>query len=431
MTKSPNVVFNGMYTLGFNNPSNHIKNKNKIVKRATDMYDYYSTEEKRAVSMFDYYTGKLTKDDEMNLIIENGKYATKKEIEIRKKKIVKYLENSNLWQGVISFDNDYINCNIDIHKLEKEMVTKVLPMFFKKCGFKDAKKMFYQLSLHTDTDNLHFHFSWMEKEPNYINAKGNLCYRQKGTLSENEINFLKNELAHTIEKEKIYTDKIITINNELDELKTFFDPNEKNYLLKNKEDLFLEARIYELGKRLDEIEKNNEGKIYYNTINDKEVKKIVRYIKYHLLNHREDFKCEYIKFKESLKDLNYYFSMYNNKNGINNETFDFSYTKSKEKRVMDMIGNFSVNTAKTKRITEEDYLKMIIHNSYKKGKLINRKQILNNYLFTKKSKQEKHNLVNSVEIKNAVKKLNQEMDKSADEFSDLFNYSDQKDMKYD
>jgi len=429
LTKIPNVIFNGMYTPALNNPSSH--NKTKTIKRATDMYDYFSNEEKKAVSMFDYYTGNLTKDEEMNLIVENGKYASKKEIESRKKKIVKYLENSNLWQGVISFNNDYINKNIDVHKLEKEMATKVLPMFFKKCGFKDSKKMFYQLSLHTDTDNLHFHLSWMEKEPNYVNSKGNLCYRKKGTLLDNEINFLKNEVAHTIEKEKIYTDKIITINNELDELKTFFNPNEKNYLLKNKEDLFLEARIYELGKRLDEIEKNNGGKIYYNTIKDKEVKKIVRYIKYHLLNHKEDFKCEYLKFKESLKDLNDYFSIYNGKNNIDSETFDFSYTKSKEKRVMDMIGNFSVNAAKTKRITEEDYLKMIIHNSYKKGKLLDRKQILNNYLSTNKNKVKKHNLVNSSEIKNAVKKLNYEMDKSADEFSNLFDYDDQKDMKYD
>ena len=133
-----------------------------------------------------------------------------------------------------------------------------------------------------------------------------------------------------------------------------------------------------------------------------------------MLNHREDFKCEYLKFKESLKDLNDYFSIYNDKNNIDSETFDFSYTKSKEKRVMDMIGNFSVNVAKTKRITEEDYLKMIIHNSYKKGKLLNRKQILNNYLSTSKNKVKKHNLVNSSEIKNAVKKLNYEMDKSAD-----------------
>ena len=35
--------------------------------------------------------------------------------------------------------------------MEQELATNILPKFFKKCGFKDTKKMFYQLSLHTDT----------------------------------------------------------------------------------------------------------------------------------------------------------------------------------------------------------------------------------------------------------------------------------------
>ena len=408
-----------MYTLAFNNSNNNM-NKNKIKKRASDMYDYFSDEEKRAVSMFDYYTGNLTKEDEMNLVIESGRYATPKEIEKRKKDIVAYLENSNLWQGVISFDNDFINKNISIRKLEKELATKIMPMFFRKCGFKDPKKMFYQFSLHTDTDNLHFHVSWMEKEPNYILSNGKIGYKRKGKISDEEINFLKNEVAHTIEKEKIYSDKIIEINNEMDELKKFFDPEEKNYLLKDKKDLFLEARIYELGKRLDEIGKNKEGKIYYNSINDKEVKKIVRYIKNHLFNHRDDFKEEYLKFKESLNNLNEYFIKYNYENNINSDNVDTSYTKYKEKRIIDLIGNFSVNVSKSKRISEEDYLKMIVHNSYKKNKLLDNKKNLYNYLSNNKK------LINSNEIKSEVKKLNYEMDKSADEFSDLFTY-DEKD----
>ena len=61
-----------------------------------------------------------------------------------------------------SSNNDYINENIEIHKLEQLMVKEVIPMFLKKCGYKDINKMSYQLSLHTDTDNLHFHFSFIE-----------------------------------------------------------------------------------------------------------------------------------------------------------------------------------------------------------------------------------------------------------------------------
>lgn len=84
MTKSPKVIFNSIYTLGFNNVDNKFCNKEKATKRVKDMYNYYANEEKRAMSMFDYYTGDLNKNESMNLMVENGKYATKEEIEKEK-----------------------------------------------------------------------------------------------------------------------------------------------------------------------------------------------------------------------------------------------------------------------------------------------------------------------------------------------------------
>ena len=33
------------------------------------------------MNLFDYYTGKINKKDTMNLVIENGSYTTKEEIE--------------------------------------------------------------------------------------------------------------------------------------------------------------------------------------------------------------------------------------------------------------------------------------------------------------------------------------------------------------
>ena len=250
MTNSPKVIFNSIFTLAINNPDSKYKNHEKSKKRVRDMYDYYTNEEKRAMSMYDYYTGKINKENTMNLVLESGKFASNLEVEKRKKQAVKYLENSNLWQGVLSFNNDYINENIDIHKLEQELATNILPKFFKKCGFKDPKKMFYQLSLHTDTDNLHFHFSFMEKQPNYIYSKNKVGYRRSGQLTQGEIDFLKAQVVHTIEKEKIYTPLLIETNKEIAELKKFFSPNEKNFLLRNKKDLILEEKILRLGQLL-------------------------------------------------------------------------------------------------------------------------------------------------------------------------------------
>ena len=131
-------------------------------------FDYFSNEKKRVMNLFDYYTGDLNKHERMNLVIEDGSYATKEEIELRKKRFVKYADKSNLWQGVISFNNDYLNENISLNDLEQELIKTVIPRLFKKMGFKDKKNMAYNLSIHTDTDNLHVHFSFIEKKPNYI-----------------------------------------------------------------------------------------------------------------------------------------------------------------------------------------------------------------------------------------------------------------------
>ena len=311
MTKSPKVIFNSIFTFALNNPDSKYRNHNKSIKRVTDMYDYYTNEEKRAMSMYDYYTGKLTKEKTMNLVIENGHFASESEVERRKKLSVKYLESSNLWQGVLSFNNDYINENIDIHKLEQELATNILPKFFKKCGFKDTKKMFYQLSLHTDTDNLHFHFSFMEKQPNYIYSKNKVGYRRSGELSQVEIDFLKNQVIHTIEKEKIYTPLLKETNKDMEELKKYFNPKEKNYLLRNKKDLLLEEKILKLGQLLYHERIGKDSKIKYGSIKNKEIINLTREIKSYIFsNSNSDFKLEYDNFKESLKNINTYLISY-------------------------------------------------------------------------------------------------------------------------
>ena len=93
---SPKVIYNSTFTLAKNNPDSKYHNHNKAIKRVVKMYDYYTNEEKRAITMYDYYTGELNKNKAMNLILENGKYASREEVERRKKKAVKYLENSKL-----------------------------------------------------------------------------------------------------------------------------------------------------------------------------------------------------------------------------------------------------------------------------------------------------------------------------------------------
>lgn len=427
MTKSPKVIFNSIFTLALNNPDSKYKNHSKSIKRVQKMYDYYTNEEKRAMSMYDYYTGKLTKEDTMNLIIEDGTFATEKEVEKRKKLAVKYLENSNLWQGVLSFNNDYINENIDIHKLEKELATNILPKFFKRCDFKDTNKMFYQLALHTDTDNLHFHFSFMEKEPNYIYHKNKIGYRRSGELSQNEIDFLKSQVVHTIEKEKIYTPLLKETNKEIEELKKYFSPKEKNYLLRDKKDLILEEKILRLGQLLYKERYDNDSKIKYGSIKDKEIINLTKDIKNYLFSKNNDnFKLEYNNFKESLNKINNYFYKINEDNNIKDIVVDTTLTDSKNKYIDNYIYNAIVNYAnynykkESKNVTkikENDIIQEIILKHYLDNKKQTRKDILKTYFTNTNSKQK---FRNKQEIENAIKSINDEMDEAQKEFSKLF-----------
>ena len=427
MTKSPKVIFNSIFTLALNNPDSKYKNHSKSIKRVQKMYDYYTNEEKRAMSMYDYYTGKLTKENTMNLIKEDGTFATEKEVEKRKKLAVKYLENSNLWQGVLSFNNDYINENIDIHKLEKELATNILPKFFKRCGFKDTNKMFYQLALHTDTDNLHFHFSFMEKEPNYIYHKNKIGYRRSGELSQNEIDFLKSQVVHTIEKEKIYTPLLKETNKEIEELKKYFSPKEKNYLLRDKKNLILEEKILRLGQLLYKERYDNDSKIKYGSIKDKEIINLTKDIKNYLFSKNNDnFKLEYNNFKESLNKINNYFYKINEDNNIKDIVVDTTLTDSKNKYIDNYIYNAIVNYAnynykkESKNVTkikENDIIQEIILKHYLDNKKQTRKDILKTYFTNTNSKQK---FRNKQEIENAIKSINDEMDEVQKEFSKLF-----------
>lgn len=427
MTKSPKVIFNSIFTLALNNPDSKYKNHSKSIKRVQKMYDYYTNEEKRAMSMYDYYTGKLTKENTMNLIKEDGTFATEKEVEKRKKLAVKYLENSNLWQGVLSFNNDYINENIDIHKLEKELATNILPKFFKRCGFKDTNKMFYQLALHTDTDNLHFHFSFMEKEPNYIYHKNKIGYRRSGELSQNEIDFLKSQVVHTIEKEKIYTPLLKETNKDIEELKKYFSPKERNYLLRDKKDLILEEKILRLGQLLYKERYDNDSKIKYGSIKYKEIINLTKDIKNYLFSKNNDnFKLEYNNFKESLNKINNYFYKINEDNNIKDTVVDTTLTDSKNKYIDNYIYNAIVNYAnynykkESKNITkikENDIIQEIILKHYLDNKKQTRKDILKTYFTNTNSKQK---FRNKQEIENAIKSINDEMDEAQKEFSKLF-----------
>ncbi len=425
---SPKVIFNCKFTHAFNRREENYTAKQieGLKKKIARKFDYFSNEDKRVMNLFDYYTGELNKNERMNLVIEDGSYATKEEIEKRKKRFVKYAENSNLWQCVISFNNDYLNENISLQDLEQELIKNVLPRFFKKMGFKDKKNMAYNLSFHTDTDNLHAHVSFIEKKPNYILFNNKLGYRRKGKLTQEEINFMKNEVVFAVERKKYLNPMITITNDEIDKLKKHFNPKEKNFILYDKKDILLEDDILTLGKLLYDERNNNSKRIKFNSIKDKEIKDLTKRIKKYLFCSKSDFYDDYKNFIESVNSINEYLYKVNEDNNISKINVDKTLTESKENYIDNYIYNaivnhavytFKTNSKKYKTLNPDDILKEIILKEYKKNKNQNKYTILSNYLTNTVPKLKYQN---KYKIINAVKSINAEMEEAQKEFSKLF-----------
>ena len=425
---SPKVIFNCKFTHAFNRREENYTAKQieGLKKKIARKFDYFSNEDKRVMNLFDYYTGELNKNERMNLVIEDGSYATKEEIEKRKKRFVKYAENSNLWQCVISFNNDYLNENISLQDLEQELIKNVLPRFFKKMGFKDKKNMAYNLSFHTDTDNLHAHVSFIEKKPNYILSNNKLGYRRKGKLTQEEINFMKNEVVFSVERKKYLNPMITITNDEIDKLKKHFNPKEKNCILYDKKDILLEDDILTLGKLLYDERNNNAKRIKFNSIKNKEIKDLTKQIKKYLFYSKSEFYDDYKNFIESINSINEYLYKVNEDNNISKINVDKTLTECKENYIDNYIYNaivnhadymFKSNSKKYKALNPDDILREIILKEYKKNKNQNRYTILSNYLSNTVPKLKYQN---KYKIINAVKSINAEMEEAQKEFSKLF-----------
>ena len=425
---SPKVIFNCKFTHAFNRREENYTAKQieGLKKKIARKFDYFSNEDKRVMNLFDYYTGELNKNERMNLVIEDGSYATKEEIEKRKKRFIKYAENSNLWQCVISFNNDYLNENISLQDLEQGLIKNVLPRFFKKMGFKDKKNMAYNLSFHTDTDNLHAHVSFIEKKPNYILSNNKLGYRRKGKLTQEEINFMKNEVVFAVERKKYLNPMITITNDDIDKLKKYFNPKEKNFILYDKKDILLEDDILTLGKLLYDERNNNSKRIKFNSIKDKEIKDLTKRIKKYLFCSKSEFYDDYKNFIESINSINEYLYKVNEDNNISKINVDKTLTEGKENYIDNYIYNaivnhadymFKSNSKKYKTLNPDDILREIILKEYKKNKNQNRYTILINYLSYTVPKLKYQN---KYKIINAVKSINAEMEEAQKEFSKLF-----------
>lgn len=449
--KSPNIIFKCKFLLALKHHDNKINNINYVKNRNSDvnnMFDYYSNPKESIFNMFDYYNGNLTGNN-YNLVLENGKYATKEDIARKKIQYKKYIENSNLWKGIISFNNSYLDENISLKDLEQKFAKNIMPNFLKYCGFDNPKNIDYVFAIHTQSKSkhIHIHFSFIEKKPSYKYSHG-ISYRKLGKITVDERNYLKKLIALTIEREKYYTPLLVKTNTDIDELKTYFKPSEKNFLLENGEDILFEEKILKLGSLLKQyriLNNNSAKKVKYNSLmnNDlgKQIKCLTKEIKHYLF--KDEASLLYDKKKcvdEDLENLNNYFNDLENNLHIKEKLYPTKISDIKRNYIDNYVYNSIVNHSlykyehissivKSKKqqdtITIEDLIQELAYQNSMKWKNYNdkerRKQILNNYF---KETDNAFQFPNKYKMEKALKNINYEMEKASQEFSKLFNYND-------
>ncbi len=449
--KSPNVIFKSKYCLALNSRDNKNTSLNYTsdrLKDVDDMIDYFSNEKKKVVGMFEYYMGHTRKEN-VNLVLENGNYATKNDVKKIKNDYKKYIENSNLWKGILSFNEEYLNENISIKVLEQKIAKEVMPQFLKYCGFKDIKNVSYVFSIHTNKKHPHIHLAFIEKKPNYLYCDKKINYRRKGKITKDEQRYLKRLVELVIEREKYYTPLLIKTNDDIDYLKSYFNPNEKNFILKNINEIFIEEKILKLGELLKEYRNFNNQfskKVKYNSIRNtelgKEIKKLTKDIKSYLFN--DETSSLYFCKKDIDKDLdslNKYFTKLDNDNNIESDILNNSIVNKKEDYIENYIYNSIINHAIYKyshismivknkknidKITIEDLIQEIVYQNCSNKKNTDkqiRKNVLDNYF---KENHRTHKFPNKYKMEQALKNINHEMNRAIQGFGKLFNY----DSKY-
>ena len=162
-------------------------------------------------------------------------------------------------------------------------------------------------------------------------------------------------------------------NKELEELKSYFNPKDKNFLLKDKEDLLLEDKILKLGELLSET-RDNDNRIKFGSIKDKEIIKLTMEIKKYIFSKKDtEFYISHQEFKNSLNLINEYFKEIAKSN--HTDIVDDSLIKNKTKYLDNYVLNAIVNHAvylyrnnSKRNINENTIVEALVLDNYVKNK---------------------------------------------------------------
>lgn len=466
------VVFIDHPYYAVNNPSNNLriykKNKNdewyyiqckdrehyskELKKYICGFYGYSRDEKKAKSSMLDYFMGGKKSEDimvrnkmrrEKMAMLKDGTFIKDDMVEEMQEAWSEYLEDSNVNLAVLSLYQDYVDENINIDDLQREIATKIMPKFLKYSGYKDPEKnLEWIVSLHCDRENnYHFHIAWIEKNKCYKLKNNKLGHRYKLKLDDNENNFMKRQVSLSIERSKLYRPALIKINDDLEHLQSYFNPKDKNFTLKNITDLDLEEDIVRLGYLLTQVRDTDKKYIKYGSLPKNElgneVKILTKEIKNKLFDSNSDLKLSKSEVNESIEKLNDIFLDIDKRNNISSVGFESAFDNKMIQEKLEKSDNYILNAIvnhalynynynngktnkKSSRILLEDIIgevAIIIYKDrnnkyYLKNRRKFRTNVLENYFIYGGYR-------NHDKMSNALRRLSKDSDEAAKQFYEM------------
>lgn len=442
---------------------NYIQCENKkeyrkeLKKYILGFYEYSRDESKAHSSMIEYFMGSNKSDDimkrnqmkrEQMAMLKDETFLKDNMIKDMKLRWEKYIENSNTQLAVLSLNQDYVDENIDIKDLQKEISTTLLPKLFKYCGYEDPKKnLEWIVSLHSDRENnYHFHIAWVEKNKSYRYKNNKLGFRRKLKLTEKENNFLKRQVSLSIERSKLYRPALIKVNEELKHLQDYFNPKDQNFTLRNIDNLYLEEDIVRLGYLVSKIRNTDKKYIKYNSLPKNEIgneiRMLTKQIKKQIFSSNENIKLSKKEVNKSIEKLNDIFLDIDKRNNISKVGFESAFENTMIKDKVEKTDNYILNAIVNHALYNYEYLK---DKKASNTKNININDIIseiaviiyknNSYYSTNKKKFRLRNLENYFiygeyknhdKLSNALRRLSKDSEDAASKFYEMLEEEYQK-----
>ncbi len=129
----------------------------------------------------------LGKERSLGLFDRDGMCSEEKEKQHRK---ALRETNSNIWKGVITFENEFGEKYCSTSNQAITAMKYVMSKFIETTQLK-ADNVTYVAALHTNTEHYHIHFQFFEKYPKVMNKYGMPSYTIKGKLPLDSIDYAK------------------------------------------------------------------------------------------------------------------------------------------------------------------------------------------------------------------------------------------------